>query len=210
MELFDSFDISECVLDFMHSYMLMYRGNGKYKEYEGVYFWINHGILRRKSIEEKKHFLEMLFIDKNHIDFICQGEAKFKFDYIGFNHKNMIAKYAIAMKCLTFLEANPSQYYENYVNIKSVSSIIEKSSPYLIDIQLVPGKPKYIAIEYAVGETLEKTIDDLLKYKLIDESLAKKILSHDYLEYKDQFVIKFRWEDENNYTIKLYAEKKHV
>ena len=201
--IFGELDISECVFDYNSEYGLIYSGDDE--TYEGLYFWLNQTILDRTTIEQKRLFFEYLHVDKTHIDFMCSLDSDLRFNYIGFNDKNLVVKYAIKFPREEFLERNPRETYENYTKIDDVIKCIEDSNEITnITMQFVPGLQDAIAMESEVSMThYESEVKLLIFNNIICEAQGNRLLEMPREKYSHA-MFKYKWDTTDNLQVKVY------
>lgn len=193
-------------LDFMAHYGVMYAGDTD--RYEGAYFWLNKEYLYKSTAEERRWFFENFYVGKTHINFLLESDTVAVFDYIGFNKKNLISKYALAMPYCGFIERNPLKYYHDYCNIHKVIDMLSvKTDDDWMSLQLAPGKDDYLAIEtFMEKHDFDMYTKLMMENDLITMSQYENLSDFDFGELH-QFVIKFRWDDKNTFSIKVYTEE---
>ena len=201
--IFGELDISECVFDYNSEYGLIYSGDDE--TYEGLYFWLNQTILDRTTIEQKRLFFEYLHVDKTHIDFMCSLDSDLRFNYIGFNDKNLVVKYAVKFPREEFLERNPRETYENYTKIDDVIKCIEDSNEITnITMQFVPGLQDAIAMESEVSMThYESEVKLLIFNNIICEAQGNRLLEMPTEKYSHA-MFKYKWDTTDNLQVKVY------
>ena len=201
--IFGELDISECVFDYNSEYGLIYSGDDE--TYEGLYFWLNQTILDRTTIEQKKLFFEYLHVNKTHIDFMCSLDSDLRFNYIGFNDKNLVVKYAIKFPREEFLERNPRETYENYTKIDDVIKCIEDSNEITnITMQFVPGLQDAIAMESEVSMIhYESEVKLLIFNNIICEAQGNRLLEMPTEKYSHA-MFKYKWDTTDNLQVKVY------
>jgi len=201
--IFGDLSLSECVFDYNSEYGLIYSGDDE--TYEGLYFWLNQTILDRTTIEQKRLFFEYLYVDKTHIDFMCSLDSDLRFNYIGFNDKNLVVKYAVKFPREDFLERNPRETYENYTKIDDVIKCIEDSNEITnITMQFVPGLPDAIAMESEVSMTqYESEVKLLIFNNIICEAQGNRLLEMPREKYSHA-MFKYKWDTTDNLQVKVY------
>ena len=201
--IFGDLELSECVFDYNSEYGLIYSGDDE--TYEGLYFWVNQTFLDRTTIEQKRMFFEYLHVDKTHIDFMCGLDAELRFNYIGFNDKNLVVKYAVKFPREDFLERNPRATYEDYTKIDDVIKCIEDSNEITnITMQFVPGLPDAIAMESEVSMThYESEVKLLIFNNIICEAQGNRLLEMPTEKYSHA-MFKYKWDTIDNLQVKVY------
>lgn len=195
-------------LNFMGNYGIMYSGDDKNQKYEGAYFWINKEIFNRATLDEKRYFFECFYVPKKHIDFIFESDQVSVFDYIGFNKKNLITKYAIAMPYQSFVSKNPEIHYGDYCNFDKVFSMLKVKKPDdWMSLQISASEPSYLAFEtFMEKHEFNDYVDKMLELGLITEDTRKNLFEFDFGNLH-QFVVKFRWDNKDKFSIKVYTEE---
>lgn len=201
--IFGDLELSECVFDYNSEYGLIYSGDDE--TYEGLYFWVNQTFLDRTTIEQKRMFFEYLHVDDIHIDFMCSLDAELRFNYIGFNDKNLVVKYAVKFPREDFLERNPRETYENYTKIDDVIKCIEDSNEITnITMQFVPGLPDAIAMESEISMThYESEVKLLIFNNIICEAQGNRLLEMPREKYSHA-MFKYKWDTKDNLQVKVY------
>lgn len=201
--LFGDLNISECVFDYNSEYGLIYSGDTE--TYEGLYFWLNQTILDRTTIEQKRLFFEYLYVDDMHIDFMCSLDSDLRFNYIGFNDKNLVVKYAVKFPREDFLERNPREIYKDYSKIDDVIKCIEYSSEMTnVTMQFVPGIPDAIAMETEVSVANYETEVKLLIFNnIICKAQGDRLLEMPMEKYSHT-MFKYKWDTKYNLQVKVY------
>lgn len=202
-KIFNGIGLSDCVFDYNSEYGLIYAGNSKV--YEGMYFWINQTILDRTSLQEKRYFFDSLRVDFRHTNFICSLDSDIRFNYIGFDDKNRVVKYAVKFPREDFLERNPRVTYKNYSKIDEVIKCIEDSNEETnITMQFVPGKPNSIAMESEVSILNYPTeVNQLVSNNIINDYQGEKLLQMS-LQKCSHTMFKYKWDKTENLQVKVY------
>ena len=201
--IFGELELSECVFDYNSEYGLIYSGDDE--TYEGLYFWVNQTFLDRTTIEQKRMFFEYLYVDDIHIDFMCSLDAELRFNYIGFNDKNLVVKYAVKFPREDFLKRNPRETYKDYSKIDDVIKCIEYSSEMTnVTMQFVPGLPDAIAMESEVSMTrYESEVKLLIFNNIICEAQGNRLLEMPTEKYS-HVMFKYKWDTTDNLQVKVY------
>lgn len=162
----------------------------------------------RSTIQEREIIYNNFYIGKTHINFLLEIDAVAVFDYIGFNKKNLITKYAIAMPYLAFNKRKPLQHYHDYCNIDKVIDMLSvKKDDDWMSLQLTPGIDDYLAIEtFMERSDFESYTKFMVDNELITMSQYENLCDFDFGELH-QFVIKFRWDNKDTFSIKVYTEE---
>lgn len=203
--IFNDVGLGDCVFGYNSEYGLIYAGDGGNKVYEGLYFWINQTIIDRTSLNEKRLFFEFLRVNQIHIDFMCSVDTELRFNYIGFNNKNLVVKYAVSFSREDFLSREARRYYSEYSKIDAVITCIENSIEKTnITMQFVPGKPDEIAVESQVSiANYNSEVEQLISRNIIDKSQGKKLLEMPLAKYH-HVMFKYKWSVKDNLQVKVY------
>jgi len=195
-------------LDFMGNYGIMYSGDNKDGKYEGAYFWISKDAFNRSTVEERRYFFNCFYVPENHTNFLCESDSVTVFDYIGFNKKNLITKYAIAMPYKSFISKNPKKYYGEYCNFDKVFSLLKiKEDEDWMSLQISASYPEYVAFEtFMKKHQFHDYVTNMQELGLISDEIKQNMFDFDFGDLH-QFVIKFRWDNKNKFSIKVYTEE---
>jgi hypothetical protein len=201
--IFNDIGLSDCVFDYNSEYGLIYSGDDE--TYEGLYFWLNQTILDRTTIEQKRAFFQFLYVDNTHIDFMCSLDSDLRFNYIGFNDKNLVVKYAVKFPREDFLERNPKKIYRSYSKIDDVIKCIEDSNEKTnITMQFVPDNSDAIAIESEVSVAQYQSEVKLLIFNnIICEAQGNTLLEMPIKKYSHT-MFKYKWDTKDNLQVKVY------
>lgn len=195
-------------LDFMGNFGIMYSGDDKNGKYEGAYFWLNKDAFNRATLQEKKYFYDCFYVPQKHTNFLMETDDISVFDYIGFNKKNLITKYAIAMPYQSFISKNPKKYYGDYCNFDKVFSMLEVKEPDdWMSLQISASYPDYVAFEtFMEKHQFDDYVNKMAELELITDKTKENLFNFDFGNLH-QFVIKFRWDSKEKFSIKVYTEE---
>lgn len=198
------------VVDLFGVYGVMYAGQDTNKV-EGFYYWVDRGILYDLVEHSWNDILEVFDMPPETIGFLKKETDNMHLDYIGFDMKNIIRKMAFATTKEWFLYREPEKFYSDYKNINSIVELINNyfpSSEHWTSLQYCPQNPKYFAVELSLDPNyIHNFAKTMYEYGIIDEIEYNNYNEMTIPAEYQMSIVKFRWDDENNFCVKLYLEE---
>jgi hypothetical protein len=198
------------LIDLNGIYGVMYNGTDV-NQVEGFYYWLDRGILYDITLESWDYILEVFNLSQKNINFLKKENANMHLDYIGFDTKNIIRKVAFATNKEAFLFRNPEKQYKNYKNmnpiIKLLGDYFNEDNDWM-SLQYSPQNQKYLAIEFSLDPfQVRDFANEMYKRNIIDESEHFNFVDMNIPAEYQTSILKFRWDDEENFSIKFYLEE---
>jgi hypothetical protein len=198
------------LIDLNGIYGVMYNGSDV-NQVEGFYYWLDRGILYDITLDSWNYILEIFNLTQENIEFLKKENANMHLDYIGFDTKNVIRKLAFATNKDAFLFRSPEKQYKNYKNIDAIIKLLEDyfdESNDWMSLQYCPQNQKYFAIEFSlIPSQVRDFANELYERGIIDEREHFNFIDMNIPEEYQTSILKFRWDDEENFAIKFYLEE---
>jgi hypothetical protein len=196
------------IIDLMSNYAVMYEGIETNKV-ERFYHWIDRNIL--SNIEENKwnDVLKSFNISEDTITLLKKETNNIGMTYIGFDPKNIICKVAFTTNKTSFLYRDPEKIYSSYKNINSIINLIENySTDDLISLQYCPQNKNSVSIELLLHpDMLQQFTEKMYQYEIINSVEYDNFLQMNISKEYENCIIKFKWDDVENFCVKLYLGK---
>lgn len=128
---------------------------------------------------------------------------------VGYTASKIILKIQVTVDPKCFYEPKIKKYYEKYIGFYNLIDKLIDDEVQVLDLQLEPSNPNYIAIDIFPQATIEeasKFTDDLLEMKYITPESKNYILNNKKTHNTavEYYISKFRWNDSNKFGIKWY------
>lgn len=191
-------------VDLFGTYMVMY-GTKAEKSPENFYYILDRGLFLDVDNLSVFEILKSIGLSNKHIACLRTFKDKFLLDYIGFDLNNNLSKVCLLTSGNSLINSKYKIIFGDYIKFSEIISCFENLD---VNIQYSPDNEKYIAFEISLFPSMVKeSAQKLYDLKIISESTFENFntlkISSDY----QNAVLKFRWNDEKNFTIKLYLEQ---
>lgn len=196
-------------IDLLDMYMVMYTAD--INSPENFYYTIDKGVFLDIDESSILSILKNLGINGKSLVGLKRLQQQFCLDYIGFDLKNNISKISFTTTKGNILSTDYVNTFSSYNNFDKIFDVIDKnftSENKSITIQHSPFNENYIAVELSISPgNLKLFAKELYNDNVIDENI---FLNFENLVISPKYVncvVKFRWNAENEFTIKLYLEE---
>lgn len=181
---------------------------------EGFYYKLTNGNIPVLTREFFNLFLSNFNLESSSILFLENLRYKnydyLEFNYIAFDFSDNISKLGFATPIFNFIDSDFLNFYSDYIHASNFVECLKQLDQNLgVGIQLSTNlsEPKFISLELKVpSENKDEYLSIMKGHNLISDKDVDYI---NFIIQKEQVVehtVKFRWTDQNKFTVKWYNE----
>lgn len=183
----------------------------EYNTTEGFYYKLTNGNLPVLTDEFFDHMMRSFNIDDVNLLLLKNLRATtelLEFNYICIDYSDKVTKLGFATPIFNFIESDIKKFYGSYVMIENFCRCLESVDKNMgIGVQLSTSNTSFLGLELKIPH--DSLNDYLILFgnnELLSQEQVEYIINIVGVEEATEHTIKFRWSDENKYTIKWYNE----
>ena len=194
-------------IDYFGDYMIMTSADDN--KLEKIYYWLNNTILFDIAEESWSDFLSIFNLSQKNINFLKLDTTYTILSYLGFNADGSTDNIGFSVSIDKFFDRNPQNEYSRYIGIENVIKTIgDMGNIPNLGLQYSTTNQSYFAIELFLEniEQLNNLYQLMYKNCVICEEEYKNFIDMNTSSDYKRYIIKFRWQNQNTFTTKLYLE----
>jgi hypothetical protein len=196
------------LLDLYDTYGIMYKEQDMSKPV-AFYYTVEKEVFFDIAPESWQTMFKYLNLSEKNAEFLSLETDNLYLRYIGFDTKNRVDKLGFHTLYEFFIQRDPVSYYSKYVNFENVVATIKDLAKCdLVSLQYSPLSEKFIGVEISLDiSNVKPAAKKLFENSIMTEEQYLNLTEMNIPKSYFNPVIKFRWEDYDQFDIKFYLQR---